>query len=286
MKAAAKRRLENQKGTHDMGLEFAREGQVAKVALNVPETKNALSTGLLMELCCVWDECQNNDQIRSVVLCSALPDVFCSGLDLTDTIPILTAQRPLYSEIEKFLFNPENGFSGFSKALLRKRDLMKPVIAAVNGWCLTSGFEMTMGTDLRIASKDAKFQMRGTKLGIQAMGGANIYLPAIVGNTRALEILLTGGVYTADTLLAWGFLNKVIPGEYLMEEAMGLAERLAGFGPRSQHGIIKVNRHAQGLTLEKALQLEFETALPILRSSESVEGIKAHQEKREPHFQD
>jgi enoyl-CoA hydratase len=163
---------------------------------------------------------------------------------------------------------------------------MKPIIAAINGWCLTSGFEMTMGTDLRIANEDAKFQMRGTKLGIQAIGGGNIFLPTIVGNSRALEILLTGDVYSASRMLYWGFLNKVVPArEYLMEEAMDLAERLAASGPLSQQGIIKVNRLMQGLSLEAALHLEFEIALSVLKSSDPVEGIRAQQEKRKPDFE-
>ncbi len=270
-----------------MGLEFTKEGHIAKVGLNVPETKNALSTYLLMELCEAWDECQKDDVIRSVVLYSESPDVFCSGMDMADTLPLLTGQRLPQNGAEKFLFSPEDGFAGYGQALLRNRTLSKPIIAAINGWCLTSGFEMTMGADLRIASSDGKFQMRGTKLGIQAMGGANILLPAIVGNTRALEILLTGDVYSAGKMLSWGFLNKVVPlGDYLMEEAMGLAEQLAASGPRSQQCIIKVNRLKQGLSLEAALHLEFETALSVLRDSDPMEGINAQKEKRKPHFQD
>ena len=268
-----------------MGLEFTKEGHVAKVGLNVPETKNALSTYLLLELYEAWDECRKDDVIRSVVLYSELPDVFCSGMDMADTLPLMTGQRLPCNDAEKFLFSPEDGFAGYGGALLRNRNLSKPVIAAINGWCLTSGFEMTMGADLRIASSDAKFQMRGTKLGLQAIGGANIYLPAIVGNTRALEILLTGDVYSASKMLSWGFLNKVVPvGEYLMEEAMALAEQLAASGPRSQQGIIKVNRLKQGLSLEAALHLEFETAFPVLRSSDPIEVIKAQKEKRKPAF--
>jgi len=268
-----------------MGLEFTKEGHVAKVGLNVPETKNALSTCLLLELCEAWDECQKDDVIRSVVLYSEVPDVFCSGMDMADTLPLLTGQRLPRNGAEKFLFSEEDGFAGYCQALLRSRNLFKPVIAAVNGWCLTSGFEMTMGADLRIASGDAKFQMRGTKLGLQAIGGANIYLPAIVGNTRALEILLTSDVYSASKMLSWGFLNKVVPvGEYLMEEAMGLAEKLAASGPRSQQGIIKVNRWIQGLSRHAALQLEMEVALPVLRSPDPVEGIYAQKEKRKPVF--
>jgi enoyl-CoA hydratase/carnithine racemase len=169
---------------------------------------------------------------------------------------------------------------------LKKRELMKPIIAAVNGWCLTSGFEMTMGADLRIASDNAKFQMRGTKLGLQAMSGGNIYLPAIIGHTRALEILLTGGIYPADTLLTWGFLNKTVSGEYLMEEAMGLAEMLANFGPESQQGIVKLNRLSRGLSFEQVCKLETEIALSVLRSADPVEGILAQKERRRPLFSD
>jgi enoyl-CoA hydratase/carnithine racemase len=267
-----------------MGVDFIKEGHVAKVGLNVPETKNALSSSVLMELCHAWDECRNDDRIRSVVLHSALPDIFCSGMDLADSLPLLTGQKPLRTDEEIFLFSEENGFAGYSKALLRKRDMMKPIIAAVNGWCLTSGFEMTIGADLRIASTDSKFQMRGTKLGIQAMGGANVYLPAIVGNTRALEILLTGNIYSSHTLLKWGFLNEVLPREYLLDHAMGIAQRLAGFGPKSQQGIIKINRQARGLSVEQALQLEIDTALPVLRGNDPDEGIKAQKEKRKPNF--
>jgi enoyl-CoA hydratase len=270
-----------------MGLEFTKEGHIAKVGLNVPKTKNAFSCDLLMELCKVWDECQKDDVIRSVVLYSALPDVFCSGIDMTDSLPLLTGHRLPCNSIEKFLFNEEDCFAGYGKALLKERVLMKPIIAAINGWCLTSGFEMIMGADLRIASEDAKFQMRGTKLGIQAMGGANVLLPAIVGNTRALEILLTGEVYSASTMMEWGFLNKIIPtGDYLIEEAMDLAERLAGFGPKSQQGMIKLNRLARGLSLEEALNLEFEIALSVLKSSDPLEGIRAQQEKRKAKFDD
>lgn len=270
-----------------MGLKFTKEGHVAKVGLNVPETKNALSSMLLMELCQAWDDCQNDDAIRSVVLYSALPDIFCSGMDINDSLPFLTGIRKPGSNTERFLFSDEDGFAGYSKALLKKRDLNKPVIAAINGWCLTSGFEMTMGADLRIASEDAKFQMCGTKLGIQAMGGANVLLPAIVGNTRALEILLTGEVYSASTMLEWGFLNKIIPtGDYLLEEAMDLAERLADFGPKSQQGIIKLNRLARGLSFEEAFILEFEIALPVLRSGDPMEGICAQKEKRKAKFDD
>jgi enoyl-CoA hydratase len=270
-----------------MGLKFTKVGHVATVGLNVPETKNALCAELLMELSQAWDECQKDDIIRSVVLHSVLPDVFCSGMDLTDTLPLLTGHKPPANSVERFLFNEEDGFAGYGKALLKKRELMKPIIAAINGWCLTSGFELTMGADLRIASIDAKFQMRGTKLGVQAMGGGNILLPAIVGNTRALEILLTGDVYPASKMLDWGFLNKIVPtGDYLLEEAMALAEKLAGCGPKSQRGIIKLTRLAQGLPLEEAFKLEFEIALPVLRSNDPAEGIRAQKEKRQAKFED
>jgi enoyl-CoA hydratase len=269
-----------------MGIEFAKEGHIARVGINVPETKNALSTDMLVDLYNVWAECQSDENIRSVLVYSVLPDIFCSGMDIRDSIPLLTGRRPLSTDNEKFLYSDESNLTGFSKALLKVRDLVKPVIAAINGYCITGGFELAMGSDLRIATEDAKFQMRETRLGIQPMSGGNIFLPAIVGDTRALEILLTGDAYPASKMLEWGFLNKVVPTKKeLMEEALALAEKLAGNGPKSQRGIVKLNRLARGLTLEDAFRLEIEIALPVFRSNDPVEGINAQKEKRKANFE-
>jgi enoyl-CoA hydratase len=267
-----------------MGIEFSKDGHIAKVAINVAKTKNALSPAMLMDLCNIWDECQKDDSIRVVILHSALPDIFCAGMDIQESIPLLMGSKPLTTQTERYLFSEENGFKGFSKALLKVKELDRPVIAAIHGWCITGGFEMAMGCELRIASEEAKFQMRETKLGIMPMSGSNVFLPMQVGNARALEILLTGSVFPARTLYDWGFLNKVVPKEDLMEEALALAEIIAGNGPKSIRSMAKMNHEIKGMSLVEAFNREIELGLPVFRSDDVKEGIRAQKEKRKPVF--
>ena len=264
-----------------MGVDFTVEGAVARVGLNIPETRNALSPEVLLELHRVWERCQEDDGIRAVILYSALPDIFCSGMDLRTAIPVLTAARKPETEAERWIIS-WGGAVG--KAMLKIRDLDRPVIAAVNGCCLTGGFEMVMGCDLRVASEDAVFQMRETTLGIMPVGGSNVFLPMEVGKARALEILLTGNNFSAATLYDWGFLNRVVPREKLMDEAMILAERIASNGPMSVRTMVRLSRRIRGLSLEDALEKELELGMPVFSSEEAREGVRAQREKRKPVF--
>jgi len=264
-----------------MGVAFAVEGHVARVGLNIPETKNALSPEALLDLYRIWERCQEDDRIRAVVLYSALPDIFCSGMDLRTAIPVLTAARKPETEAEKWLVS-WGGAVG--KAMLKFRNLDRPVIAAINGYCLTGGFEMVMGCELRVASVDAVFQMRETTLGIMPVGGGNVFLPMEMGKARALEILLTGNNFSAATLYEWGFLNRVVPREELMDEAMMLAERIASNGPLSVRTMVRLSRQIRGLSLEDALAKELEFGMPVFSSEEAREGIRAQREKRKPRF--
>jgi enoyl-CoA hydratase len=264
-----------------MGVDFAKEGHIAKVGINTPETRNALGPDTLLDLFKIWEECRKDDAVRAVILYSALPDIFCSGMDLKTAIPILTGARKPETEGEKWLLADNNAVS---RAMLKIRELDRPVIAAVNGYCLTGGFEMVMGCELRVASEDAVFQMRETTLGIMPIGGSNVFLPIQVGQTRALEILLTGRNFSAKKLLEWGFLNRVVSRQELMNEAMELAETIAGNGPRSVRAMVGLYRRLSGISLQDALDLEVAVGMPVFMSDDAREGVKAQKEKRKPHF--
>lgn len=264
-----------------MGVDFSKEGHIAKVGLNNPDSKNALGPDNLKELFDIWNECAADKSVRVIVLYSALEDIFCSGMNLKTAIPILTGMRAPETEGEKFLFHDPK-FWG--KAMLKYKEFDVPVIAAVHGYCLTGGFEMAMGCELRVASEDAVFQMRETTLGIMPIGGSNVFLPAQVGATRALEILLTGDNFSAATLYEWGFLNRVVKKEKLMDEAMKLADRIAGNGPKSIRGIVRCSRQIQGKSMDDAFNTEIEIGAPVFSSDDAREGILAQKEKRKPNF--
>jgi len=264
-----------------MAVIFEKDKHIARVGINIPETRNALDPDTLYELYQIWDECQNDNNVRVVVLYSALPNIFCSGMDLRSSIPVWTRMREPQTKNERWLL--EDNYA-IGKAMLKNKELDRPIIAAINGYCLTGGFEMAMGCEMRIAADNAIFQMRETKLGIMPMSGSNVYLPAQVGYVRALEILLTGDKYSSDKLYEWGFLNKVVSEKDLMNEAMKMAETIAENGPKSIRGMVKMSRMIQGRSIEDALRLEAELGLKVFASEDPREGLRAQKEKRKPIF--
>jgi len=120
--------------------------------------------------------------------------------------------------------------------------------------------------------------------GIMPIGGSNVFLPAQVGATRALEILLTGDYFPAQKLYEWGFLNRVTTKDKLMDCAMTLAERICCNGPQSIHGIVKCSRQIQGKTLDQQLDIETAIGAPIFMSEDAREGVRAQKEKRKPDY--
>ena len=176
--------------------------------------------------------------------------------------------------------NPHRAFN----SLLREREWDKPVVAAVNGLCLTSGFEMVMGCDLRVASTDAVFQMREATYGIMPTGGSNVFLPRQIPLAAAKEILCLGQEVPASRLYDWGFLNAVVARDKLMDQAMAYADRLASNGPLSVQGILRCIRETIDVDTSEAMQKELEIGMPIFASADAREGIKAFKEKRKADF--
>jgi len=265
-----------------MDLIFEKTGHIARIGLNRPEQKNALDPGILRQLHETWQTVNADDEIRVAVLYSALPDIFCSGMDLKTAIPVLTRAREPENDDEAWLLD---GFgAGGGEAMLKFSFVNKPVIAAVHGYCLTGGFEMVMGADLRVASYDAVFQMREASLGIMPIGGGNGFLPRIVSPCRALEILLTADNYDAQTLYEWGFLNRVCARRELMPTAMALAEKIAANGPLAIRGIIRCSRETRTMDLTEAFRREVAIGSPIFGSEDAREGVRAQRERRKPNF--
>jgi enoyl-CoA hydratase len=264
-------------------LVYEKSGHVAKVGLNRPRQLNALDPGILLELHRTWEDINEDPGIRVAVLYSALPNIFCAGMDLKTAIPILTGARRPENEAEEWIVKGWDG-KGVGEAMLKISFLKKPVIAAIHGYCLTGGFEMVMGADIRVASVDAVFQMREASLGIMPTGGGNIFLPRHVGTCRALEILLTAGNYDAKTMYEWGFLNRVTPREKLMETALELAGKIAANGPLATQGIIRFNREMRMKEFGDLFVREVEIGMPIFASEDAREGVRAQKEKRKPEF--
>ena len=167
---------------------------------------------------------------------------------------------------------------------LRDYDPEKPIIAAVNGFCIAGGLEMTCATDIRVAAEDAVFGLQEAKWGLFPMGGSTIHLPWTMPFPRAMEVALTARQFSAREAYEWGLLNKVVPRDQVVSEAMHYAEMIAENAPLSTKAIRKAIRSFIGRTEQEALPLEQEIGFPCFLSEDAREGPLAFKEKRKPNF--
>ncbi|KAF4468943.1 enoyl- hydratase [Fusarium albosuccineum] len=198
---------------------------VLLVTLNRPAQLNALRRQMHFELDRLWTWYDAEPSLRCAVI-TGKGRGFCAGADLKEWNEKNNEGKPSdEAGGEKWA---ENGFGGLSN-----RRGKKPVIAAVNGLCLGGGMEMAINLDLIIASETAKFGLPEVTRGVVAIAGALPRLIRIVGRQRASEIALLGRMYTAKQMLDWGIVNKVVPPEDVVEEALRWAAEMADNSPDS-----------------------------------------------------
>src|SRR5262249_30356716 len=166
----------------------------------------------------------------------------------------------------------------------RNYQVMKPLIAAVHGFCVAGGTEILSCTDIRIASDDARFGLAEVKWSLFPMGGSTVRLPRQIPYCHAMEILLTGEQLSAERALQMGLINKVVSREELMPEALRYANILCENGPLAVQAVKRSVLAGIGLPPEQALEKEMEIGIPVSMSEDCKEGTKAFKEKRKPGF--
>jgi enoyl-CoA hydratase len=162
--------------------------------------------------------------------------------------------------------------------------LSKPVIAAVQGFALGGGFELVLACDLVVAAENARFGLPEPKLGLVPGGGGTQRLPRLVGRTRALEVLLTGRVLTAEDAYNWGIVNRVVAKEDLLSAAAEMAASMVAMAPQALAVTKRVVRDGLDSPLPAALTLEQDATAPLIVTDDAREGIAAFIEKRDAQF--
>jgi enoyl-CoA hydratase len=248
-----------------------RDDAVLIVTFNRPAVLNALNAQTLDEFAAVIDDVRRDDGVRVVVITGAGEKSFIAGADINE----LAVQTPVAGR--------EHARKG--QALFdRVERLGKPVIAAVNGFALGGGCELAMACTMRLASDTAKFGQPEINLGLLPGYAGSQRLPRLVGRGRALELLLTGAMISADEAFRIGLVNRVVPAAKLMEEARTIARTIATKPPVAVRYILEAV--ASGLDMSFADAQDYEATLfGLVATTEDMrEGTRAFLEKRKPTF--
>jgi enoyl-CoA hydratase len=243
-----------------------RRGRVSVLTLNRPEKRNALNAPLRLAILDALDNAWKDADTRAIVFTGAGDKAFVAGADIAE----FEGRTPVDQ------FRIMEGASIYD-ALERSP---KPVIAAVNGFCLGGGMELALACDIRVASSTARFGQPEVNLGILPGGGGTQRLPRIVGLGAALQMILTAEMIDAVEALRIGLVQEVVEPAQLLERAIAVAETIASKSPVAVAAAREATRAAFNLPLSEGLKLERALFQLCFSSEDKAEGVRAFLEKR------
>jgi len=244
---------------------------VATVMVNRPDKMNALNRQTIQELTACFQSLQKDDAVGVVVLTGAGEKAFVAGADIGELAEMTAGEGEVLAQRGQDLMN-----------LIEA--LGKPVIAAVGGFALGGGCELAMACTFRYASGNAKLGLPETGLGLIPGFGGTQRLPRLVGRGRALELILTGDMITADEALALGLVNKVLAREELLPVVQDLAGRLAQKSRTTTRVALKAVNEGLGMNQDSGCRLEAALFGVCGSSAAAREGCAAFLAKRKPDF--
>jgi len=253
-----------------MILERERRGRVEILTMNRPEARNAMSPELSLALEHALDDIEADRDVWAVVLTGA-GSVFCAGADLK----VVAAGGG--ADIE----SPKGGFGG-----LARRNFPKPVIAAVQGPAVAGGFELVLACDLVVAAEGASFGLSESKRGLLAAGGGPIRLVKRIPLATVLEIVMTGDAMPAARAYELGLVNRVVPADRVVEEAVALADRINQNSPAAVRAGRRLVLESAELSEADGWELTRAISQDVFRSGDAIEGATAFAEKRDPVWND
>ena len=222
---------------------YEKKEHVGYITLNRPKALNAYNIRMRDELYEVLGAIRDDPEVRVVILKGAGEKAFCAGADLTE---FLTAPAPVFARTARFERDIWGRFAGMTK----------PFIAAMQGYVLGSGIEMSLYCDIRLCTVDAQFGLPEVTLGILPAAGGSQTLPRQIGRSRALDILLTGRWIKAEEAKRFKLVNWVLSRQDLYAEAEQMALKIASFEPQAVSAAKTAINRGLDLTLHEALQLE------------------------------
>lgn len=260
----------------------ARDGDVVTLTLNNPKRRNAMTQAMGEAFRDQVERLRGDDALRAVVLTGA-PEgrAFCAGGDLGMIGG--HADRGVESPVDA-RSAARDTMKHFYELFLSVRDLPCPTVAAINGHAIGAGLCITLGCDLRVASRSAKLAFNFSKLGIHPGMGATWTLPRLLGPALAADLLYTGRTVSGEEAAAIGLVNRAVEADAVLAEANALAADIAASAPLPVRGIKQALRQTFDATLDAELGYEAEQQALCYETEDMQEGLSAAREKRPPAF--
>lgn len=245
------------------------ENGIAVVTINRPEVRNAVDKetwGLLRK---TFENLDSNRDVRAIIVTGAGEKAFVAGADL-NSLKVRSVLETLDSE---------------NNAVVRAIEkVSKPTIAAINGYCLGGGCEIALACDIRIAAEKAKIGQTELNVGILPGSGGTQRLRNLVGQGKAMEMILTGEPVSAQEAYEIGLVNKVVPLDKLMEKAMSMAKKIAEKSPVVTKLAKRAIQNGADLPIDTGLLIEILSQSVVFSTKDHLEGINAFLEKRKPEY--
>lgn len=246
-----------------------RRGQVEILTLNRPEARNAVNGDVTRAMSEALDELEKDEDLRAIVLTGTGDKAFCAGMDL----------KAFGAGTGGSIGGGTGGFAGIAR-----RAVPVPVIAAVNGPALAGGFEIVLACDLVVAAEHAIFGIPEVKRGLIAAGGGLVRLPKRLPMATAMELALTGDPITSARAYELGLVNRVVPADRVLDEALALADRIIENAPLSVRYSRQLTIQGAEVSEAEAWDLTDEATRVVFSSEDAREGPLAFAQKRPPNW--
>jgi enoyl-CoA hydratase len=251
---------------------FTVEDGVATITFNRPKALNAMNSETMGELMEAVNLCKKDDSVKAIILTGSGDKAFVAGADISEMQNLRPKEALAFMELGH-------------ETLRALETLPKPSIAAINGFALGGGTEISMACDMRFASETARFGQPEILIGLIPGWGGTQRLSRLVGLGRAKELVMGGGQMDAKRAYEIGLVNQIFPADQLMDATKKFAKRLAGMPGFA----IKMAKHSMNfgydLSLDNANRLEMECCAQCFSTDDQKEGMGAFLEKRKPNFQ-
>ena len=254
-----------------MSIDLDIHDNIATITINRPERMNALDHAHYKALSEAWKQVRDTDSIRAAIITGAGDRAFCAGADLKDYIPVPPSPAEMWQTQKDQLLN-------------RGLEVWKPIIAAVNGWCVGGGMTLLLATDIRLAAPHANFGLSEVKRGIIPGNGGTQRVLSQLPYAIGMEMLLTGDPISAEIAARWGLINKIVPGAKLLASAMELAKRIAANAPLAVQAAKELAVRSRDVDLPTGLRIEQFITWLLQKTPDASEGARAFAEKRAAKF--